>query len=59
MMAVCEDKNKIDKRVARFVVPFSVTMSCNGSALYISGATLFIANLTGTHLTHGDVLLIW
>ncbi|XP_053405000.1 excitatory amino acid transporter-like [Mercenaria mercenaria] len=59
MMAVCEEKNRIDKRISRFVVPFSVTISCNGSALYISGATMFIANLTGTDLTFGDVLLIW
>ncbi|XP_060600908.1 excitatory amino acid transporter-like [Ruditapes philippinarum] len=59
MMAACEDKNKIDKRISRFVIPFSVTISCNGSALYISGATVFIANLTNTSLTIGDVLLIW
>lgn len=59
MMAACEDKNKIDKRISRFVIPFSVTISCNGSALYIAGATVFIANLTGTKLTIGDVLLIW
>ncbi|XP_053403402.1 excitatory amino acid transporter-like [Mercenaria mercenaria] len=59
MMAACEDKNKIDKRISRFVIPFSVTISCNGSALYIAGACVFIANLTGTSLALGDVLLIW
>lgn len=59
MMAACEDRNRIDKRLARFVIPFSVTISCNGSALYISGATVFIANLTGTPLNFADVLLIW
>lgn len=59
MMSACEDRNKIDKRISRFVIPFSVTISCNGSALYIAGATVFIANLTGTLLTFADALLIW
>ncbi|KAL4220663.1 Solute carrier 1 (high affinity aspartate glutamate transporter) [Mactra antiquata] len=59
MMAACEESNKIDKRISRFVIPFSVTLSCSGSALYIAGATVFIANLSGTQLVFGDVLLIW
>jgi len=59
MLIACEEKNKIDKRIARFVVPFSVTISCNGSALYIAAATTFLANLSGIPLTFGDILLIW
>ncbi|XP_053386619.1 excitatory amino acid transporter 3-like [Mercenaria mercenaria] len=59
MLAACEDKNRIDKRVSRFVIPFSVTINRSGSALYISGATVFVANVTGTELHIGDVLLIW
>ncbi|XP_052782346.1 excitatory amino acid transporter-like [Mya arenaria] len=59
MIAACEGKNNIDKRVARFVIPFSVTISCNGSAMYIAGATCFVANLTGTPLNIADGLLIW
>ncbi|KAL4220033.1 Excitatory amino acid transporter 2 [Mactra antiquata] len=59
MMSACEDKNRIDKRISRFVIPFSVTISCNGSALYIAGATVFVANLAGVPLTLGDILMIW
>ena len=59
MLAACEAKNGIDKRIARFVIPFSVTISCNGSALYISGATAFVGHLAGFPLTVGDYLLIW
>lgn len=59
MLSACEGKNKIDKRISRFVVPFSVTISCNGSACYIAAASVFVANLTGSNLTVGDVLLIW
>ncbi|XP_053386621.1 excitatory amino acid transporter 3-like [Mercenaria mercenaria] len=59
MLAACEDKNRIDKRVSRFVIPFSVTINRSGSALYISGATVFVANVTGTELHIGDILLIW
>lgn len=59
MLTACENKNKIDKRVARFTIPFSVTISCNGSALYIAGATVFVGHLAGFPLTAGDYLLIW
>ena len=59
MLACCESINGIDKRIARFVIPFSVTISCNGSALYIAGATAFVGHLAGFPLTVGDYFLIW
>jgi Na+/H+-dicarboxylate symporter len=59
MLNACEVKNKIDKRVSRFVIPFCVTLNSDGSAFYISTAAVFIANLTGTHLSGADYIVIW
>jgi solute carrier family 1 (high affinity glutamate transporter) protein 2 len=58
MLNACENKNHIDKRVSRFVIPFSVTLSANGSALFITAAAMFIASITGHSLTFGDVVII-
>ncbi|KAL3846709.1 hypothetical protein ACJMK2_017676 [Sinanodonta woodiana] len=58
MNHVCEEKHKIDKRVVRFVIPFSVTLSCNGGAVYIASSCIFIANLTGSSTSVGDILMI-
>ncbi|KAK3580084.1 hypothetical protein CHS0354_001218 [Potamilus streckersoni] len=58
MNYVCEEKQKIDKRVVRFVIPFSVTLSCNGGAVYIASSCIFIANLTGSSTSIGDILMI-
>lgn len=58
MLNACEVKNKIDKRVSRFVIPFCVTLNADGSAFYISTAAVFIANITGTQLTAADLTVI-
>lgn len=58
MLNACEVKNNIDKRVSRFVIPFCVTLNSDGSAFYISTAAVFIANLTGTHLSVADYIVI-
>ncbi|KAK7484828.1 hypothetical protein BaRGS_00023871 [Batillaria attramentaria] len=58
MLYCCEVKNGIDRRVARFAVPFSVTLSANGSAVFIVSAAIFIGQYIGYPLTAGDVVLI-
>lgn len=58
MLQACEHKNNIDKRVSRFVIPFCVTLNADGSALYISTAAIFIANITGTPLSTADYVII-
>ncbi|XP_052785215.1 excitatory amino acid transporter 2-like isoform X2 [Mya arenaria] len=47
MLYACEVKLSTDKRIARFVIPFSVTVSANGSAVFIACSCLFIANFSG------------
>ncbi|KAL3846710.1 hypothetical protein ACJMK2_017677 [Sinanodonta woodiana] len=58
MIASCEDTNKIDKRVVRFVIPFSVTLSANGSALYMAAASIFCYNLSGAEISAFNFVLI-
>ncbi|XP_048730939.2 excitatory amino acid transporter-like [Ostrea edulis] len=58
MLNACENKNKVNKRVSRFVIPFCVTLNADGSALFITAAAMFIANITGQSLTFGDVVVI-
>ncbi|CAC5415175.1 SLC1A2 [Mytilus coruscus] len=58
MLNACEEKNKIDKRVSRFVIPFCVTLNADGSALFISAAAVFLATITGMSLSAADYIII-
>ncbi|XP_052785057.1 excitatory amino acid transporter 1-like [Mya arenaria] len=56
MIYSCEHLLKIDSRITRFVISFCLTLSANGSALFIACSCLFIWNLTGEEPTAGDVI---
>lgn len=58
MLAACEEDQKVDRRVSRFVIPFCVTLNADGSALYITAAAIFVGNLAGVNLSFGDILII-
>ncbi|XP_078329751.1 excitatory amino acid transporter-like isoform X2 [Crassostrea virginica] len=58
LLHACEIVNKIDRRIARFVIPLCCTMNADGSALFITTAAMFIANITGYALTFGNVIII-
>ncbi|XP_052784564.1 excitatory amino acid transporter-like isoform X2 [Mya arenaria] len=58
MIYSCEHLLKIDSRITRFVISFCVTLSANGSALFIACSCLFIWNLTGEVPTGGDVITL-
>ncbi|KAH3803562.1 excitatory amino acid transporter 2-like isoform X2 [Dreissena polymorpha] len=49
MLHACEVKLGADRRIARFVIPFSIALSANGSAVFIACSCLFISNFTGTY----------
>jgi len=49
-VACMEDKNGVDPRVARFVLPIGAVMNMDGTALYEAVAALFIAQLHGVSL---------
>lgn len=54
----CERKNKLDKRIVRFVIPFCVTLNSDGSAVYIATAAMFVGGMYGGVLTTGNIVLV-
>ncbi|RUS70242.1 hypothetical protein EGW08_021995, partial [Elysia chlorotica] len=58
MLDACQ-QNGVSGKVSRFVVPMSVTLHADGSALYIASACMFIAHTSGVDaLTASDFLII-
>ncbi|KAK6628734.1 hypothetical protein RUM43_002550 [Polyplax serrata] len=53
-----EDKNNVDPRVARFVMPIGATINMDGTALYEAVAALFISQVRGISLTLGQVVAV-
>lgn len=51
------DELKIDKKISRFVLPLGITMNMNGAAQYMAVTFIFIAQVYGTTLNIGDLLL--
>ncbi|XP_064635549.1 excitatory amino acid transporter-like [Lineus longissimus] len=49
----------VEKMVARFVIPFSLTISRNGSAIYVAISTLFVAQHNDIALDVGTIIVIW
>lgn len=58
MLHCVEVKNGVDKRVARFAIPFSVTLSANGSAVFIASAAIFIAQYINFDLSVSDIFIV-
>ncbi|XP_066224178.1 excitatory amino acid transporter 3 [Saccopteryx leptura] len=53
-----EEKNQVDKRITRFVLPVGATINMDGTALYEAVAAVFIAQLNGLTLDIGQVVTI-
>ncbi|EDS41307.1 excitatory amino acid transporter 3 [Culex quinquefasciatus] len=53
-----EEKNHIDTRITRFVIPIGTTINMDGTALYEAVAAIFIAQLRGIDLSFGQVLAV-
>lgn len=53
-----EEKNGIDPRVTRFVMPIGATINMDGTALYEAVAALFIAQVRGLNFTMGNVVAV-
>jgi solute carrier family 1 (high affinity glutamate transporter) protein 1/solute carrier family 1 (high affinity glutamate transporter) protein 3 len=53
-----EEKNGVDPRVSRFVLPIGATINMDGTALYEAVAAIFIAQLVGTPMDLGKIIAI-
>lgn len=53
-----EERNNIDSRVARFVMPIGATINMDGTALYEAVAAIFIAQVRGMSLSLGSLVAI-
>lgn len=53
-----EEKNQVDKRITRFVLPVGATINMDGTALYEAVAAVFIAQLNGLDLSIGQIVTI-
>lgn len=53
-----EDKNNVDPRIARFVLPIGATINMDGTALYEAVAAIFIAQLHGIYPNLGQTIAI-
>jgi Na+/H+-dicarboxylate symporter len=53
-----EEKNGVDPRIARFVLPIGATINMDGTALYEAVAALFIAQVRNMPMSIGQVIAI-
>jgi Na+/H+-dicarboxylate symporter len=53
-----ENRNGVDQRISRFVLPIGATINMDGTALYEAVAALFIAQLRGMSIGIGSIIAI-
>jgi len=57
-MNLLEEKNGVDQRISRFVLPIGATINMDGTALYEAVAAIFISQVNGMALSIGQVIAI-
>ena len=57
-MQICEQKLKISPAVSRFSIPFFTTLKSDGSIIFITVATIFLAKFNSYTLVFSDYVLI-
>ena len=49
-----DDKNKVDPRISKFVLPIGATVNMDGTALFVTVAFIFIAQMNDIPLNAGS-----
>merc|ERR1712227_1019997 len=50
----CMEKNKVDPRISKFVLPIGATVNMDGTALFVTVASIFIAQMNDIPLNAGS-----
>ncbi|XP_033933744.2 excitatory amino acid transporter 3-like [Pseudochaenichthys georgianus] len=54
----CEEVNKVDKRITRFMLPIGINANMDGTALYEISASVFIAQLNFINLNWSQLITL-
>ena len=54
----CLDRAGVDKRIGKFVMPIGATVNMDGTALFVTVASVFIAQLNNIPLNGADYVTI-
>lgn len=52
------EKNGVDNRIVKFVIPVGATINMDGTALYEAVAVLFIGQMRGYDMDFGRIITI-
>jgi Na+/H+-dicarboxylate symporter len=58
-LKVAEEKGKVKKEIAGFVLPLGATINMDGTALYEAVAAVFIANIYGIKLGFSQLIIVF
>jgi len=54
----CMQKNKVDPRISKFVLPIGATVNMDGTALFVTVASIFIAQMNNIELNAGQLATV-
>merc|ERR1712179_25710 len=54
----CMENNRVDPRISKFVLPIGATVNMDGTALFVTVASIFIAQINGMSLNAGDLVTV-
>lgn len=57
-MRCLEERNGVDSRIVKFVIPVGATINMDGTALYEAVAVLFIGQMRGFEMNIGRIVTI-
>merc|ERR1719225_88899 len=52
------ENNRVDPRISKFVLPIGATVNMDGTALFVTVASIFIAQINGMVLNAGDLVTV-
>ncbi|TNN84065.1 Excitatory amino acid transporter 3 [Liparis tanakae] len=55
----CEERNGVDRRIARFALPIGTSINMNGSVIYEVVAVIFLTQLNDLDLAWSKIIEIW